>query len=366
MIDKVFLKSVLIFCSAAMLFGGCRTAENASVPPEMKFKRFFCWGYPNNETNAARYAAAGVTDIQVANQKQCDLALKYGMNPYWKCFHPVGPHKQVMTEEEQKHHIYIKGLDLDKKLSRSERKKIIDRRRIEKNFRYGGETLTEIDTLYTDIDCFNSDENLDLTRKKIDSLLKEAPEGVAGMYLDFIGYTNFKGCYCKDCIAKYRKYLAERNLKDTVENQTAFYREKLVEYYNKVIDYIKSRRPDYKIAVHIYPVFKNDPLYGNRTKADYCGQTVSWYFKWDEAKIKKYTDFVLDHARDHYFFAEGIPFVGVSADKIGSLGYKTPEEVEHDLRTVLLSGGKTLMVCDGRVILKDGYFEVFRKYCGKE
>ena len=186
------------------------------------------------------------------------------------------------------------------------------------------------------------------------------------MFLDYIGYTNYQGCYCKDCLAKYRKYLIKHKLKDTPENKTAFYREKLVEYYNKVIDYIKSRRPDFKIVVHIYPVFKNDPLYGNRTKADYCGQTVSWYFKWDERKIKKYTAFVLDHARDYYSFAEGIPFIGLSADKTSSLGYKTPEEVEHDLQTVLAAGSRTVMVCDGRVLLQDGYYEVFRKYCGKE
>ena len=358
MVEKLLSFS---FC-LILLFCGCRT-EN---PSAMKFDRLFSWGIPGNEKNAARYAGAGVTDVLVTNKKQYDLAVKYGMTPYWKCFMPVGPHKQVMTEEEQKHQSYISGLDLDKKLSGPERKKILHRRRIEKNHRYGGEIFEKTDTLSGNIDCFISDDDFHLTRQKIDDLLKDAPKGAAGMFLDYIGYTNYQGCYCKDCLVKYRKYLIERKLKDTPENKTAFYREKLVEYYNKVIDYIKSRRPDFKIVVHIYPVFKNDPLYGNRTKADYCGQTVSWYFKWDERKIRKYTAFVLDHARDHYPFAEGIPFIGLSADKTSSLGYKTPEDVEHDLQTVLSAGSRTVMVCDGRVLLKDGYYEVFRKYCAKE
>ena len=219
---------------------------------------------------------------------------------------------------------------------------------------------------YTKLACFISDDDFALSRKKIDFILKNAPSGAAGMFLDYIGYANHQGCYCKNCLLKYQKYLTERNLKDTPENKTAFYREKLVEYYNKVIDYIKSRRPDYKIAVHVYPDFKNNPLYGNRTKADYCGQTVSWYFKFNEEKIRKYTEFVVNHAKDYYPFAEGIPFIGVNPDKTSSLGYKTPAEVEQELQIILAAGSRTVMVCNGDVILKDGYYEVFRKYCGKE
>jgi hypothetical protein len=257
-------------------------------------------------------------------------------------------------------------LDLDKKLSQSERKKILHRRRIEKNYRYGGETIEKTDALSIDIECFISDEDLKFTRKKIDDLLKDAPKGAAGMFLDYIGYTNYQGCYCKECLEKYRKYLIERKLKDTPENKTVFYREKLVEYYNRVIDYIKSKRPDFKIVLHVYPVFKNDPLYGNRTKADYCGQTVSWYFKFDERKIREYTQFVVKHAKDHFPNAEGLPFIGLSPDKNHSLGYKTPAEVEHDLRTILKAGGRTVMVCNGHAIIEPGYFEVFRKYCGRK
>jgi hypothetical protein len=107
-------------------------------------------------------------------------------------------------------------------------------------------------------------------------------------------------------------------------------------------------------------------LYGNRTKADYCGQTVSWYFKWDENKIRKYTEYVLEHAKDHYPSAEGIPFIGINEDKNSSLAHKTPEEVEQELRIILASGSRTVMVCNGTAILEPGYFEVFRKYCGRK
>ena len=70
---------------------------------DVKFRQIFSWSYPGNEQSAAKYAEAGVTDILVANRKQYDLALKYGMRPYWKCFIPsvyICLPPQVMTPEE--------------------------------------------------------------------------------------------------------------------------------------------------------------------------------------------------------------------------------------------------------------------------
>jgi len=357
----------IVLLGLILLLPGCKTAEESDVIANVKFDRLFCWGEPKNEQTAARYASAGVTDIAVRNKEQYDLAMKYGMTPYLKTFTPAGPHPQVMTEDETKHFDYINGKDLDRKLPRVERVKLIDRRRIEKQHRYGGEPVTKIDTLNSvTIPCFISDDDFALTRKKIDQFLKDAPPHLAGIFIDYVGYMNHYGCYCKYCLLKYQKYLADRKLKDTPENKTAFYQEKLVEYYNRVIDYIKSSHPNYKMVVHIYPDFRNDPLYGNRTKADYCGQTVSWYFKWDEGKIRKYTEYVLSHAKDYYPTVEGIPFIGINEKENSSLAHKTPAEVEQELRIILASGSRTVMVCNGEAILEAGYYEIFKKYCGRE
>jgi hypothetical protein len=273
---------------------------------------------------------------------------------------------QVMTPEEQKYQAYISGKDLDRKMPRARRAQILHKRKIEKQHRYGGEMVVEIDVLSKNLPCFVSDEGLRLSRKKLDALIDSAPADSAGISLDFIGYANHKGCYCAPCLAKYRNFLAERSLADTPENKVIFYREKIVEYYHGIIDYIKSKRPGYKIVLHIYPDFKADPLYGNRIKAEMVGQTVAWYFKWDLEKIKKYTRFTVNHARDHHAISEGIPFLGLNTDKTSSLGFKTPADVERELQTILDAGGRTLMVCCGMTIIEKGYLEVFKKYCGKK
>ena len=159
------MKILLLMCLLAIA-AGCHTpAEKDNA----KFVRFFSWGRPVSEESAAKFAAAGVTDVLVNNRKQFDLAVKYGMRPYWKCFTPAGPHRQVMTPEETKYHDYIKGKDLDSKLPRAERMKILNRRRIEKQHRYGGEPVVETDVISSDIACFISDEGLALSRKKTGS-----------------------------------------------------------------------------------------------------------------------------------------------------------------------------------------------------
>ena len=349
--------------TAAAVLTSLAAAEEKSA---LHFDRVFCWGFPTGEKVAARYAAAGVTDIQIRNRKEFDLAVKYGMTPYFSCFFAVGPHRQVMTPEEEAFSNYINGGDLDPALPRAERSRIIHRRRIEKQHRYGGDSVADPDTLRCDLPCFISDTDLALTRKRIDELLSEAVPGVRGIYLDYIGYTNHRGCYCDACLAKLQRFLAERKLADTPENRALFYRGELVRYYNRVIDHIRSRRPDFRIVLHIYPEFRPDPLYGNRVEADFCGQTVAWYFQWPPEKIARCTRYVVEHAKDFHPNSEGIPFLGLNTSPNGSLGFKTPAEVEEELKIILAAGGRTLMVCDGPGIIRPGYFEVFRKYCGPQ
>ena len=353
-------------CLLLLAAAGCGTVgKNSSTHEKVRFARLFCWGASSKEDNMRKYSEAGVTDIVVSSEKQFQLAVKYGMRPYWKCFLPEGPWRQVMTPEEEKLHSYLAGKDLDPKLPRAEKRKTIHLRRTEKKHQYGGEA-PGVDPLNTVIKCFNSDDDFALSRKKLDSILDSAPEGTEGIYLDYFGYMNNRGCYCESCLSKYRRHLKEKNLPDTQENRDIFYRDCIIVYYTRVIDHIKLKRPDFKVVVHIYPDFKPEHLYGQRIKADFCGQTVAWYFKWASEKIRKYTRFVVEHAKDHYPDAEGIPFQGISTDPKSSLGYKTPADVEREMKEILAAGGRTLMVCNGHSIIEPGYFEVFKKYCGKE
>lgn len=353
-------KNLILFLLLSLIFSGCRSAECEN----RKFERLFCWAAPVNEEQASRYAAAGVTDILVGTQKQFEYARKYGMNPYWKIFTPAGPHVQKISAKEQEYLDYISGKDLDKKIPKAERNKIIFQRRKEKNYFHGGDAIDENTALGgVKIACFSCDEDLVLTKKKLTAILKSAPVGSAGIFMDYFGYNNHRGCYCENCLLKYEKFLKSKNLADTPSNRTAFYRQEIIDYYNKVTAFIKSQRSDLKSVAHVYPYFRDDPWYANGANLDYCAQTVAWYFKWKSEDIVKNTRHILEHAKDYHPNTEAVPFLGLSSTTNHSLYAKTPEEVASELEDILSAGAKSLMVCYGQVILEKGYFEVFRKYC---
>ncbi|MBQ9087931.1 MAG: hypothetical protein IJY46_04030 [Lentisphaeria bacterium] len=353
---KFFVPAV----AAVLFFGGCRMVE-----PQGKITRVYSWGSIGSEEQAKRYAESGVTDIRVHNRKSFELAKKYGITPYYGCFTPTGPHAQVMTPDEEARHRYINGLDLPEKMSKKERKAIIEQRRFEKDHRYGGNRVDELDTINVKtLACFSSDKDLVLSRKKIDKILKRAIPGVKGIYLDYFGYANHRGCYCSECKERYQKWLTQNKLADTGSNKDKFYRDELITYYNAIVRYIKSRRPEFRIVAHFYPDFEADPWFGNRTEVDVCGHTVSWYFKWKEQDIARHTRNILAHARDYNRNGEAVPFIGVNVNPRSSLKSKTPAEIEIELRTIIAAGGRSLMVCNGSAMIEPGYFEVFRKYCG--
>ena len=353
-------RSISLSAALLLLLCGC---QNFCMKPERKISRVFCWGMIKSEAEAARYAAAGVTDIRVRSKQELAWVQKYGMTAYFNTITPAGPHPQVISPEENTYHRYINGLDLPKSTPKNERKKIIDQRRREKGHRYGGDRLNSIDTInVASLPCFGCDTDFTYTGKRIDSILAKAIPGVKGVYLDYFGYVNHRGCYCKGCLERCQEFLKKRKLADTPENRNLFYREQLVAYYNRVADYVKSRRPDFKIVAHIYPEFEPEPLYGYLTRIDYCGETVSWYFQWSPEKIARCTDAVIGR-KELFSGCKGIPFIGVSTNPHGSLGFKTPEDVERELKIISESGATSLMVCNGNSMIVPGYFEVFQKYC---
>ena len=348
------------FLFLLMLFCGCSVTGEQTEP--LCFERFFNWTPPNDEACAERYFRAGVTDVCVANRKQYDLAVKYNMTPFYGCFTPAGPHGQVVTPEEEKNLKYISGSDLPAGVRGAERQKLLAQRQREKNHRFGGPAVNPFDTLRNTIPCFISDKELKLSKAKIDKLLKKAPAGSAGICFDFLGYTNFRGCYCKNCLTLLQKFLREKKLKDTAENRSIFYRDQLVNYYNAMADYVKSKRPGYKVLAHFYPDFQFEPFYGNRTKVDFAGQTVAWYFKYPLAEVAANTRRVLAEANRYQPHSAVIPFLGLNTDTRTALGFKTPEELDLELKTILAAGARSLMICCGRTVSEPGYYEVFCKY----
>ena len=326
-----------------------------------RFDFVFCWGRVTDEASARAYAEVGVTDISASGEEAVAAAKKFGMRPYCG-FGPVGPHSQVLNAGDQRHYDYINARDLQGKVPNDECERARNKRLTATRCQFGGEPVTSPDMCPEMIPCFLSDTNCAMSKARIDKTLRENPLA-EGISFDYIGYVNFHSCECADCQLRVAAYLKEKRLDATEDNRDSYFREALVNYINTLVEYAKSVRPGLKVTIHLYPVFRPDPLYGRDLKADYIQQTVAWYFPWPDEKIIDYTKSIV--TAKHMSGAVSVPFVGLNAGTGGALAHKSPERLETELKLILSAGGHSLGICNGGDMLKPGYREVFKKYAGR-
>ena len=349
------MEKLLILALAAALFVG-ETAFGAN-----RFDFLFSWGYVKDEASARAFSEIGVTDVLARGRDGFAAARRFGLKPY--CLYtPVGPHKQILREDEQKHFDFINASDCRERLSKEDLRKLQDERRAAAAARFGGEPVAAMDTCATLIDCFLSDTNCVMAKAKIDKMLAENPDA-DGIAFDYIGYTNLRSCECCDCKSRLVAFLKSEGLENGEYARNLFYRTSLVSYINALVNHVPSARPGTKVTIHLYPVFLPDPIYGKDLRADTIQETVAWYFQWPDEKIADYTRQIGIGARQSS--SASVPFVGVNATPGKALAFKSPERLEAELRILLEAGGRRLGVCNGGDMIKPGYREVFIKYCRK-
>lgn len=323
------------------------------------FERILSWGIAGTEEAVRIYAEIGVTDLRVRGGKAIAAARACGIRPYCQqAFLPCGTRLQAMSSAERERFDFLMGRDLQD-LPKDERTKRLDVRRSECRCRFGGEPEAPLDCCPTDLKCFTGDVGLALSKARVDEILAANPEA-EGICFDGIGYANLHSCECEDCKSALSTYLSQNALADTEENRNRFYLDAIVAYANAMVDYVHARRPGIKVAIHLWPTFRPNPLYGRLIKADYVEETVAWYFPWEKAKIAEYVRQVCGVKRPQG--SQGVPFVGLNATPGEALAFKSPERLEDELRQILAAGGRTLSVCNGPDMLKPGYREVFRKF----
>jgi len=301
--------------------------------PKRRFEHVFSWGTVKDEASARAYAEIGVTDVRVRGEEGFAAAKRHGLRAYCG-FGPRGPHPQVVRPEE---------------------------RLVPAKSQFGGEPIVTHDRCPETVVCFLSDTDCVLSKAALAKRLLDNPRA-DGIAFDYIGYTNLHSCECEDCKARLASWLKERGLDVTKENRNRFFRESLVAYINTLSDHAKKIRPGIRVAMHLYPAFAPDPLYGKDIRADFIHETVAWYFLWPEEKIADYTRRIV--TSPHRPGAVSVPFVGLNGSKGGALAYKSPERIEAELKLILENGGRSLSVCNGEDMLKPGYREVFKKFSG--
>jgi hypothetical protein len=220
-------------------------------------------------------------------------------------------------------------------------------------YQFGGEPLPgRHEVLLSPLLCFHLPEVAEYSRKCIREMLDACP-ALTGVAFDYFGYQNYHCCRCPRSEELFRAFREAHAGLGEDEALKRFSLDSLVKFTNDLADFVREVRPQAKVAIHVYPVFQPEPLYGNRLDVDYCCQTVAWFFEpyWSLEKVERYTRTVVREQNRYHRRQHGIPFVGVyigreSADK-------PPERLAQELRTIhRVAGNTSLSVCTFNDLVK--------------
>ena len=222
----------------------------------------------------------------------------------------------------------------------------------EQFYQYGGEPLAgHREILDQNFTCPNDPGVVPYTLERVAELNET---GYDGVIFDFVGYRNYRSCECDICLAELEKFHAQHPELNEQEAGEKFYENVLVDLYEVLYRKTKEIAPGLVIANHIHPVYLPNIFYGRRVRADYCGITVSWFFKphWPLEKVRDYAREVISGPYTHDN-AEPMPMIGVYTDREYARDRRSPERLRQDLRIVKAAGAKHVIMCELGHILRD-------------
>ncbi len=367
-----------------------------------KFNRLFAFSAVYDEEFVKKAAEIGVTDVAgPPSEKFIALYNKYNINYYpiitinpglWNSAFPdEEPPMQKLSEEQEAIKKFLKGEvfkryepEYRNKIEKPENWKVTEKqiKAIEKMerennslqgvYQWGGEPEKNLFTkkynkevLVSDLLCFHNPKVLEALKIKIKEYMKL--EGIAGISFDAIGYQNYYDCHCPDSLKLYNDYCIRNKIEPDEQRWQEFSLQSLVEFNNALVDYVHSLNPKAKTFNHIWPVYLPEPLYGNRLKMDYCGQTAAWYFYWDPLRIEQYSEVIKKDEKKYWKDVNGVAFIGYyDSIKRPRFPYKSQEKVESELRAILKGGSRMLMVCGLNDVLNNPDISaVFKKFMQK-
>jgi len=320
------------------------------------------WGGGKAEAVVPKAAEIGFTELVVHHEDATnfthfiELGKQHGIDiyawlflgdiPAWKKAYPDSkPPLQVMNAAEEE---ALKRIQADKTPGKSQ-------------YQSGGEPVNKTEVLTTPLLCFHDPRVLEAFKQQIDEMLSFP--GMKGVAFDYIGYQNYRCCLCPVSQAQFAAYRKKHPELSRELAQKCFSLETLVDFNNKLADYVRMVCPDAKVITHVYPVHLPEPLYGNRLDLDVCAQTAAWYFEpfWSVDKIKAYSRVIAKEANQYYSRPRGAALIGV-AD--GSPA-KSRERLTAELQAILDGGCSRVHVCSLNAVLNNPETaEVFHSFFG--
>lgn len=199
-----------------------------------------------------------------------------------------------------------------------------------KGYMVGGEPLLAGELFSDALPCYARPEVHDYFRKIVTA---NATQPVDGLALDYVGYQNYRRCYCPTCQGRNSEQI-------------------LIDFTNDMATAARQANPKLRLTSHVYPWFSPAPYWGHLTDVDYVGQTVSWFFKphWPLPKVAERTAQLIRNQHRVYPQHSAAPFIGFDASK--PQNYRSAKRVAAEIEIIKASGAQAMQVAELGYLLR--------------
>lgn len=207
----------------------------------------------------------------------------------------------------------------------------------------GGEPVLPGEVFRSALPCYNRPEVREYFRKRV---VANAQLPVDGLAFDYVGYENYRRCYCPVCELTLAAYSAEHPGTDLKRAEAIVFEDIMLRFINEMAEAAREANPQISLTIHVYPWYAPNPYYGHRTDIDFVGETVSWFFKphWPLAKVKARTDNLVRVQHACYPQHHAAPFIGFDASK--ARDYRSARRVAQELEIIKSSGASALHIAE--------------------
>jgi hypothetical protein len=224
--------------------------------------------------------------------------------------------------------------------------------RISSDYQYGGEPVAgNREVLNRELAC-----PLDpgIIPHAIGEVRKAKQLGYDGVCWDFVGYRNYHSCECIHCHAAFSSYCkAHPDLSET-EAKASFYEAVLVRLFSQLYTEVQKIDRALLVMCHCHPVYLPNVFYGRKIAVDYCGITVSWFFRphWTIEKVRKYT---IETVMGPYSSEKtiGMPMLGFYCSEEMKAHRRSGERLLEELSVLRKEGARAVMICELGDILRN-------------
>jgi len=226
----------------------------------------------------------------------------------------------------------------------------------------GGEPVLPGEVMRGSLPCYARPEVRAQFREMVQ---RNAADPVDGLAFDYIGWQNYRRCYCPVCAEQFAAYRREHPGLSAGRAEEQWAEEVLVSFTNEMAAAARGVRSEIALTIHIYPWFAPNPYYGQRTDIDYVGQTVSWFFRphWPLETVQRRNDQIVARQHERYRHHHAAPFIGFDPRK--PRDFRSAARVAAELRIIRDSGASGLQVAElGYLLRKPSVAEAVAREIG--